>query len=194
MGEIFIFSLIGAMLFFGPALAAIAIRRSLSIPWQLFLLGICILYGALPLLVALGGVALADRYGCVTNMSAFKCPGNPSLGETITLMTFAHWLAIITIPAGILGIIGMLISLAIKINKSRKGEQTTERTTAIFYRSRRHKAIAGICGAIAQQTNLPLLGVRIATVFLAIVATGFGVPLYLWLWLAFPLEPEANSI
>ncbi|MFB2837478.1 PspC domain-containing protein [Floridanema evergladense] len=43
--------------------------------------------------------------------------------------------------------------------------------------------------AIAQKTNFPLLAVRITTVILAIIAPGFGVPLYLWLCLAFPLEP-----
>jgi phage shock protein PspC (stress-responsive transcriptional regulator) len=43
--------------------------------------------------------------------------------------------------------------------------------------------------AIAKKTNFPLLAVRIATVILAIVAPGFGAPLYIWLWLAFPLEP-----
>lgn len=193
MGEIFVLSLIWVLLFFGPALAAIAIRRSLSIPWQLVLLVICILYGALPILIALGGTAMAERYGCIPDMSAYKCPGNPSLSETITLMTFAHWLAFITIPSGILGIIGIAISLVIKIVKLQKGEQTTEAPFAIFYRSRRHKVIAGICAAIAQKTNLPLLAVRIATVILAVVTPGFGAPLYLWLWLAFPLDSEVRS-
>lgn len=49
MAEIFFLSLIGGQLFFGPALGAIAVRRDLSIPWQLVLLVICILYAALPL-------------------------------------------------------------------------------------------------------------------------------------------------
>lgn len=188
MTEIFFLSLIWVLLFFGPALAAIAIRRSLSIPWQLVLLVICILYAALPILIGLGGIGLAQLYDCKTDINIYKCPGNPSLGETITLMTFAHWLAIITIPSGILGMIGMLISLVIKFVRLRKGEQRSEAPLAIFYRSRRHKVIAGICSAIAKKTNLPLLAVRIATVILAIVAPGFGAPLYLWLWLAFPLE------
>ncbi|MFB2934515.1 PspC domain-containing protein [Aerosakkonemataceae cyanobacterium BLCC-F154] len=191
MGEIFFLSLISLLLFFGPALAAIAIRRSLSIPWQLVLLVICILYAAFPILIGLGGVGLAKVYNCTTDINIYKCPGNPSLGETITLMTFAHLLAIITIPSGILGIIGMLISLVIKFVKLRKGEETSQAPFAIFYRSRRHKLIAGICSAIAKKTNLPLLAVRIVTVILAIVAPGFGAPLYLWLWLAFPLEPNS---
>ena len=192
MSEIFFLSLIWVLLFFGPALAAIAIRRSLSIPWQLVLLLICILYAALPILIALTGVDLAERNGCVPDMSAYKCPGNPSLGETITLMTFAHWLAIITIPSGILGVIAILIYSTIRSAKLRKGEQT-EAPFAIFYRSRHHKLIAGICSAIAKKTNLPLLAVRITTVILAIVAPGFGAPLYIWLWLAFPLESEVRS-
>ncbi|OKH38708.1 hypothetical protein NIES2119_08935 [[Phormidium ambiguum] IAM M-71] len=193
MGEIFVLSLIWVLLFFGPALAAIAIRRSLSIPWQLVLLVICILYGALPILIALGGTAMAERYGCVPDMSAYRCPGNPYLSETITIMIFAHWLAFITIPSGILGIIGIVISLVIKIVKLRQREPTNKAPFAIFYRSRRHKVIAGICAAIAQKTNLPLLAVRIVTVILAVVTPGFGAPLYLWLWLAFPLDSEVRS-
>lgn len=194
MVEFFFLSLISLLLFFGPALAAIAVRRSLPILWQFVLLVICILYAALPILIALTGADLAERNGCVPNMSAYKCPGNPSLEETVTLMTFAHWLAILTIPSGILGAIGILIYSTIRSAKLRKGELTTEAPFAIFYRSRRHKLIAGICSAIAQKTNFPLLAVRIATVILAIVAPGFGIPLYLWLWLAFPLESEVRSI
>lgn len=191
MGEIFFLSLISLLLFFGPALAAIAIRRSLSIPWQIILLVICLLYAALPILIGLGGVGLAKLYNCTIDINIYKCPGNPSLGETITLMTFAHLLAIITIPSGILGIIGILISLVLKFIQLQKREETNEAPLAIFYRSRRHKVIAGICSAIAQKTNLPLLAVRIATIILAIITPGFGAPLYIWLWLAFPLEPIA---
>jgi hypothetical protein len=59
------FPLIMALLFVGPALSAIAIRRSLPIRWQLGLLSICIFYGIFPLLLAWGGLSLAERFAFI---------------------------------------------------------------------------------------------------------------------------------
>lgn len=188
--------MIVALLFFGLALSAIAIRRSLSIRWQLVLLGVCVFYSISPILLTLGGVALAERSGCEAGgmgIITYKCPGTPWIGDVITFMTFAHWGAIFTIPSGVLGAIGLLTSLILKANTLRTGINTSERPTATFYRSRRRKVIAGVCAAIAQRWGLSLLGVRIAIVVLTIAITGIGLLLYLWLWLAFPLEPSAES-
>jgi phage shock protein PspC (stress-responsive transcriptional regulator) len=193
MGYIFFTALIVALLFFGPALSAIAIRRSLSIRWQLVLLGVCIFYGISPFLLALGGVGLAERFGCEVQTIIYKCPGTPWLGDVITFMTFANWGAIFTIPSGVLGFIELLTSLVLKANTLRTGVNTSGRPTATFYRSRRRKVIAGVCAAITQRWGLSLLGVRIAIVVLTIAITGIGLLLYLWLWLAFPLEPSAES-
>ena len=190
---IFYTALLVALLFFGPALGAIAIRRSLSIRWQLVLLGVCIFYSISPFLLALAGVGLAERFGCEVETITYKCPGTPWLGDVITLMTFANWGAIFTIPSGILGLIGLLASLVLTANRLRTGVNTSERPTAAFYRSRRRKVIAGVCAAIAQRWTLSLLGVRIAIVVLTIAITGIGLVLYLWLWLAFPLEPYGES-
>lgn len=183
----------GALFFFPLALCAIAIRFSLATPWQLLLLGICIVYGVSPFLIGLGGMSLAERFGCDVEITTYTCPGNPSLGELITLMVFAYyWGAIFTIPSTILGFVGFLISLTLKTNTSRTEGTSSGRPTAAFYRSRRHKVIAGICAAIAQRWRLPILGVRISTVALVII-TGIALPLYLWLWLAFPLEAPTES-
>jgi phage shock protein C len=193
---IFYATLLVAVLFFGPALSAIAIRRSLSIRWQLVLLGVCVFYSISPILLTLGGVGLAEREGCEAGgmgIIIYKCPGTPWLGDVITLMTFAHWGVFLTIPSGVLGLIGLLTSLAIKANTLRIGVNTSERPTTTFYRSRRRKVIAGVCAAIAQRWGVSLLGVRIAIVVLTIAITGIGLLLYLWLWLAFPLEPSAES-
>ncbi|HAX79956.1 MAG TPA: stress-responsive transcriptional regulator [Cyanobacteria bacterium UBA11372] len=189
---IFYLILIWALFFFGPALSAIAIRRSLTIRCQVVLLGICIFYGIFPLLLVWGGVSLAERFGCEAEITIYKCPGNPWLGNLITWTIFANWGVIITVPSGILGVIGLLISLVLKVNRLRTGLETAERSVAAFYRSRRHKVIAGVCAAIAQRCRLPILGVRIATVVLTIVKPGIGLLLYLWLWLAFPLEPSPS--
>jgi phage shock protein C len=109
-------------------------------------------------------------------------------------MVFAHWFAIATIPSAGLGFIGLLISLILKINTSRTEVNISGRPTAVFYRSRHHKAISGVCAAISQRWRLPLQGVRIVTVILAVVIPGLVLLLYLWFWLAFPLEPPIESI
>ncbi|HEY9608292.1 PspC domain-containing protein [Allocoleopsis sp.] len=193
---IFYPALLVALLFFGPALSAIAVRRSLSIPWQLVLLGVCVFYAISPILLTVGGMGLAERFGCEAGgmgIIIYKCPGTPWLGDVITWMAFAHWGAFLTIPSGVLGVIGLLTSLILKANRLRTGVNTSERPTATFYRSRRRKVIAGVCAAIAQRWGLSLLGVRIAIVVLSIAISGIGLLLYLWLWLAFPLEPSAES-
>jgi phage shock protein PspC (stress-responsive transcriptional regulator) len=107
-------------------------------------------------------------------------------------MVFAHWIAIVTIPSAILGCIGLVISLILKFNSSSTKVTTSGKPTAAFYRSRRQKVIAGVCSAIAQRWRLPIQGVRIVTVILAIVIPGF-VLLYLWFWLAFPLDIPLKS-
>ena len=186
------YPLILILLLVGPAIASIALMRSLSMRWHLFLFGICIFYGILPLLVAWSGIGLAERFGCQAEAIIFHCPASSWHGDLVTRMAFMHWLAIISIPSAVLGVIGLILSLILTVKKSRTTVNISGRQTAIFYRSRRHKVIAGVCAAIAQQWNLPLQGVRIATVVLAIVFSPF-VLLYVWSWLAFPLEPLIGS-
>ncbi len=162
--------------------------------WHLVLLGIIIFYGILPLLLTWGGMGLAERFGCQAESIMFRCPDPSWLGQLVTGMVFAHWLAIFTIPSAVLGSIGLIISLIVKVNPSRTKVNTSGRTTTPFYRSRRHKVISGLCAAIAQHWKLPVQGVRIVTVALAVVIPGLVWLLYLWLWLLFPLEPPIESI
>ena len=192
VGSILSSSLVALLLFMGPALGAIAVRRSLSVRWHLLLLGICIFYGAVPVLMGWGGLALAERFSCAVDITIYKCAENPQLSDLITAMTFAPWGLMITIPSSLLGVIGLLISLVLRVVSSSQGRQTSSNSTAAFYRSYRHKVIAGVCTAIAQRWNLPLLGVRIAVVALAVIMPILALPLYFWLWLAFPLEPQLS--
>lgn len=178
----------------GPAISGIAILRSLSIRWHLALLSLCIFYGIFPLLLTWGGLRLADHFGCHAEAARFQCPAPLWHESLVTGMTFAHWLAIFTLPSAVLGAIGLLMSLLLTVRRRRNPSSGTSRTGNIFavppvafYRSRRHKVIAGICAAVAQRWHLPLQGVRIVTVVLAIVLPGF-IFLYVWLWLAFPTE------
>ncbi|BAY37474.1 hypothetical protein NIES2111_18120 [Nostoc sp. NIES-2111] len=112
-----IFSLLYlVVILLGPGLAAIAIYYSLPIGWQLLLLGFCIFYSVSPFLIGWIGLILADRFGCKAESGTlYKCPQNPQLGDLVTLMVFiGAWGAIITLPSGILGVIGLLISLGLK--------------------------------------------------------------------------------
>uniref|UniRef100_UPI00082D70BC hypothetical protein n=1 Tax=Anabaena sp. 4-3 TaxID=1811979 RepID=UPI00082D70BC len=100
----------------GPGLAAIALYYSLAVRWQLLLLGVCILYGVLPFIIAGIGLILAQRFGCQVDIGiSYKCPENPQMAGLVTGMIFiGAWGGIITIPSGVLGVIGMLISLVMK--------------------------------------------------------------------------------
>lgn len=170
-----------------------AILRSLSLRWHLILLSICLFYGISPLILVWGGMGLAERFNCLAEAIVFTCANPPWLGDIITGMVFAHWLAIVTIPSAILGCIGLLISLILKFNPSLINLNISGTPIANFHRSRRHKVIAGVCAAIARHWNLSILGVRITTVTLAIVIPGIFLLFYLWFWLAFPLEPLTHS-
>jgi phage shock protein C len=181
--------LISILLLVGPALAAIAITRSLTTRGHLVLLSICILYGIFPFLVTWGGMGLAERFGCSAEAVRFICPSSSWLGDVISGMFMAHWLAIFAIPSAIFGAIALLISLILKIKRSDTNTPIIPRV--IFYRSR-HKVFAGMCYALSQLWNLPIMGVRIVTVILAIVIPGF-IFLYFWCWLAFPIEPRSQQ-
>lgn len=187
------YPLILILLFVGPALSSIAIRQSFRMRGHLILLGIIIFYGILPLLLAWGGMGLAERFDCQVETIIFRCSDPSWLGELVTGMVFAHWLAIFTIPSAILGSIGLIGSLILKLNSSRTKVNTSDKPTVVFYRSRRHKVFSGVCAAIAQRWQLPIQGVRIFTVALAVVIPGIIWLLYLWLWLVLPLEPPIES-
>ncbi|WP_008312023.1 PspC domain-containing protein [Leptolyngbya sp. PCC 6406] len=181
--------LIGIFLLVGPGIATIAFFRRLSTRWHLFLLSLCIFYGISPFLMTWGAFGLANHFGCSAEAVRFRCPSPIWLGDVISGLAMAHWLAIFAIPSAILGAIGLLISWVLQHRRSRSTDSTSGETPAAFYRSHRHKVIAGVCSALAQTWHQPLALIRIVTVVLAIVIPGF-IFLYLWCWLAFPIEPR----
>ncbi len=183
--------LIGIFLLVGPAIASIALFRRLSASWHLFLLSLCVVYGISPFLVTWGALGLAKRFGCSAEAIRFRCPSPVWLGDVISGLAMSHWLAIFAIPSAVLGGIGLLLSWTLKHQRSRTTGGTSEQSSAIFYRSRRQKIIAGVCSALAQRWRQPIQVIRIVTVVLAIVIPGF-IFLYFWCWLAFPIEPRSQ--
>jgi hypothetical protein len=105
--------LLWALLLLGPGLAAIAIYYPLAISWKIILLAVCLLYSVSPFIIGYIGLILAERFGCQAESGiSYKCPEHPSMGEMVTVMVFiGAWGAIITIPSGVLGCIGILIAL-----------------------------------------------------------------------------------
>jgi phage shock protein C len=184
--------LIYIFLLVGPAIAAIAFLRRFSTRWHLFLLSLCVFYGIFPLLVTWGAFGLAKRFGCSAEAVGFRCPSPAWLGDVISGLTMTHWLAIFAIPSAVLGAIGLLFSGILQHRRSRTIGGNSGQSPAAFYRSRRHKVIAGVCSALAQRWHQPIQVIQIVTVVLAVVIPGF-IFLYFWCWLAFPIEPRSQQ-
>ena len=56
-----------------------------------------------------------------------------------------------------------------------------------FYRSR-EKVLGGVCGGLAKYFNVDPVLVRVGWVVLTVLSMGFGILLYLLLWLVAPEE------
>jgi phage shock protein C len=169
----------------GPAIAAIAFFRQLSTGWHLFLLLLCVIYGISPLLGTWSAYGLARQFGCSAEAVRFRCPSPVWLGDVLSGLSMSHWLAIFILPSAVVGAIGLLVSL-IQTHKRLKSNTPM----IVFHRSRR-RVFAGLCSALSQRWNLPIVGIRIITVILGIVIPGF-LFLYIWGWLAFPIESRSQ--
>lgn len=173
----------------GPAIAGIAFFRRLSTGWHLFLLSLCVVYGLSPFLMTWGALGLARRFNCSAEAIRFRCPSPVWLGDVISGLAMSHWLAIFVIPSAALGAIALLLSWIKTTKRSNPNSPVESRN--VFHRSH-HRVFAGICEALAQQWHLPVLGIRIVTVILALVIPGF-IFLYFWCWLAFPIEVRSQQ-
>ena len=186
------------LLFIGPAIAAIPVRRSVTFSQHTDLIAGCILYGILPLALTFAGFPLGLLFGCEpggAGIITFTCPQQPWLGNILTFMAFAHGLAIFTIPSALVGTVGLVITL-VQRRLKKSEDEISGSTRNRFTRSRRHKIIAGVCGAIAQRFRISVMAVRIATVALSIIISPIGPIItlfYVWIWLAFPLSPSREN-
>lgn len=186
----FYLPLIYILLLVGPAIAGIAFFRRLSMGWHWFLLGLCVTYGLTPFLMTWSAYGLAKNFGCSAESIRFRCPSPGWLGDAISGLAMSHWLAIFVIPSAVLGAIGLLFSWIQTNKRSNTDSRVTPRT--VFHRSR-HRVFAGLCGALAQRWHLSVLGIRITSAVLAVVIPGF-IFLYVWCWLAFPIEPRLQQL
>ena len=59
-----------------------------------------------------------------------------------------------------------------------------------WYRSRRGKMIAGVCAGLAHQFGVSVTALRLAAVVLTLLGFGWGVIVYVVLWVIMPYRDE----
>jgi phage shock protein C len=64
--------------------------------------------------------------------------------------------------------------------------------TRKLYRSRSNRQVAGVCGGLAEYSNLDPTLIRILFVVLAVLG-GSGLVIYLAMWIIVPNEPSAAA-
>ena len=57
-----------------------------------------------------------------------------------------------------------------------------------WYRSPRNKMIAGVCAGLAEHFGISVTALRLAAVVLALLGAGWGVILYIVLWIIMPVR------
>jgi phage shock protein PspC (stress-responsive transcriptional regulator) len=66
--------------------------------------------------------------------------------------------------------------------------------TSSWYRSRRGKMIAGVCAGLAEQFGISVTALRLALVLLTLLGAGWGVIIYIVLWVIMPYrEPSGDA-
>ncbi len=59
-----------------------------------------------------------------------------------------------------------------------------------WYRLRRGKMIAGVCAGLAEQFGVSVTALRLAVVLLTLLGAGWGVIVYVVLWVIMPYKEE----
>lgn len=60
-----------------------------------------------------------------------------------------------------------------------------------WYRSRRGKMIAGVCAGLAEQFGISVTALRLAAVLLTLLGAGWGIIVYVVLWVIMPYRENA---
>ena len=62
-----------------------------------------------------------------------------------------------------------------------------------WYRSRRGKMIAGVCAGLARQFGVSVTALRLAVVLLTLLGAGWGVIVYVVLWVIMPYRDDGSE-
>lgn len=63
-----------------------------------------------------------------------------------------------------------------------------------WYRLRRGKMIAGVCAGLAEHFGVPVAALRLAVVLLTLVGVGWGIIVYVVLWVVMPYREETALV
>jgi hypothetical protein len=76
------------------------------------LIAVVILYAISPFLITFAGAGLAGLFGCNGGRVENNCP-SPEMAEFFTTLTVVHWLAMVTLPTGLLvaGVLAIILVL-----------------------------------------------------------------------------------
>lgn len=53
--------------------------------------------------------------------------------------------------------------------------------------------VAGVCAGLAEQFGLPVTAVRLSAVLLTLLGAGWGILIYVVLWVIMPYEPRRGG-
>ncbi len=62
-----------------------------------------------------------------------------------------------------------------------------------WYRSRRGKMVAGVCAGLAEQFGVSVTALRLAAVLLTLLGAGWGVIVYVVLWVIMPYRENRGD-
>ncbi len=65
--------------------------------------------------------------------------------------------------------------------------------TRTWYRSRRGKMIAGVCAGLAEQFGISVTALRLAVVLLTLLGAGWGIIVYVVLWVIMPYRDRGSD-
>jgi phage shock protein C len=63
-----------------------------------------------------------------------------------------------------------------------------------WYRVRRGKMIAGVCAGLADQLGVSVTALRLAAVVLTLLGAGWGIVIYIVLWVIMPYREDADDV
>jgi phage shock protein C len=63
-----------------------------------------------------------------------------------------------------------------------------------WYRSRRDRKVAGVCGGLAEEFGVSVTILRLAFVLSMLLGGGVGLIVYVVLWVVMPLKPDERGV
>jgi phage shock protein PspC (stress-responsive transcriptional regulator) len=151
-----------------------------------------VLFLFLPLFFGPALAAIAFRFSLPMELHSMLIGICLLFGLSPFFVANASLFAVVTIPSSFFGLLGLLAALNKRLQELERSSHNQHQTVSKFYRSRR-RLIAGICGTFAKRSKSSVWAVRITIIALSIIFPSIFPLLYLWLWLAFPLEPISNK-